>query len=143
MKVEDTEHPAASLSRFPATVKLMIGFAAGCTLRDVWGTISKARFLPSSDFEMLVLRRVHSDLLSFDLSAEMRKRNWVANVFPSGNCRHVPPLMARDRIEMVASWLLDDARSGRALLLERESWPLAPIGGPSYRDRSPPLGAVA
>jgi len=96
----------------------MIGFAAGCTLRDFWGKISKARFLPSSDFEMLVLRGVHSDLPSFDLSAEMRKRNWVANVFPSSNCRHVLPLMAPDRIEMVASWLLYDARSGRALLFE-------------------------
>jgi hypothetical protein len=67
----------------------------------------------------------------------------VANVFPSDNCRHVPPLMAPDRIEMVASWLLDNARSGRALLFESESWPLAPIGAPSYRDRSSPLGAVA
>src|SRR5580700_9513152 len=42
--------------------------------------ISKARFLPPLGLEMLVLRGVHSDLLSFDVAAVMRKRNRMVNL---------------------------------------------------------------
>ena len=61
---------------------------------------------------MLVLRGVHSDLLSFDVAAVMRKRNRMANVFQFDDCGHVPPLMAVEQIDVVARFLLDDARSG-------------------------------
>jgi pimeloyl-ACP methyl ester carboxylesterase len=61
---------------------------------------------------VLVLRGVHSDLLSFDLAVEMRKRNRMANVFQFDDCGHVPPLMAVEQIDVVARFLLDDARSG-------------------------------
>jgi hypothetical protein len=54
---------------------------------------------------MLVLRGVHSDLLSFDLAAEMRKRNRMANVFWFDNCGRVPPLMAPEQIDVVSRFL--------------------------------------
>lgn len=62
----------------------------------------------------LVLRGQHSDLLSFDLAAEMRKRNPMANVFQFDDCGHVPPLMAADQIDVVAQFLLKDTVSGFA-----------------------------
>jgi len=59
-----------------------------------------------------VLRGVHSDLLSFDLAAEMRKRNRMANIFQFDHCGHVPPLMAPEQIDVVTRFLLDDGISG-------------------------------
>ena len=61
---------------------------------------------------VLVLRGVHSDLLSFDLAAEMRKRNRFASLFQFDDCGHVPPLMAPEQIEVVTRFLLDDTRPG-------------------------------
>ncbi|WP_258769533.1 alpha/beta fold hydrolase [Bradyrhizobium arachidis] len=61
---------------------------------------------------MLVLRGKQSDLLSFDLAAEMRKRNPKANVFQFDDCGHVPPLMAAEQIDVVAQFLLKDTMSG-------------------------------
>jgi pimeloyl-ACP methyl ester carboxylesterase len=62
--------------------------------------------------KVLVLRGVHSDLLSFDLAAEMRKRNRFASLFQFDDCGHVPPLMAPEQIEVVTRFLLDDTRPG-------------------------------
>jgi pimeloyl-ACP methyl ester carboxylesterase len=56
----------------------------------------------------LVLRGKQSNLLSFDLAAEMRKRNPMANVFQFDDCGHVPPLMAAEQIDVVAQFLLAD-----------------------------------
>ena len=53
---------------------------------------------------MQVLRGVHSDLPSFDLAAEMRKRNRMANVFWFDNCGRVPPL-APEQIDVVSRFL--------------------------------------
>lgn len=60
----------------------------------------------------LVLRGKQSDLLSFDLAVEMRKRNPMANVFQFDDCGHVPPLMASDQIDVVAQFLLKNTISG-------------------------------
>jgi len=54
---------------------------------------------------VLVLRGARSDLLSFDLAAEMRRRNRLANVFQVDDCGHVPPLMAREQIDVVTQFL--------------------------------------
>jgi pimeloyl-ACP methyl ester carboxylesterase len=61
---------------------------------------------------LLVLRGVHSDLLSFDLAAVMRKRNRMVNLFQFDDSGHVPPLMAPEQIDLVNRFLLDDASSG-------------------------------
>jgi len=61
---------------------------------------------------VLVLRGLQSDLLSFDLAAEMRKRNRCAHLFQFDDCGHVPPLMAQEQIEVVTRFLLKDTRSG-------------------------------
>jgi pimeloyl-ACP methyl ester carboxylesterase len=50
---------------------------------------------------LLVLRGVHSDLLSFDLAAVMRKRNRMVNLFQFDDSGHVPPLMAPEQINVV------------------------------------------
>jgi pimeloyl-ACP methyl ester carboxylesterase len=55
---------------------------------------------------VLVLRGLHSDLLSFDLATEMRRRNRTANIFQFDDCGHVPPLMSSDQIDVVARFLL-------------------------------------
>ncbi len=60
----------------------------------------------------LVLRGKQSDLLSFELAAEMRKRNPRANVFQFDDCGHVPPLMAPEQIDVVTQFLLKDTISG-------------------------------
>jgi len=61
---------------------------------------------------VLVLRGVHSDLLSFDLAGEMRKRNRMASVFQFDDCGHVPALMAPEQIDVVTQFLLKDTISG-------------------------------
>ncbi|MBS0530059.1 MAG: alpha/beta hydrolase [Proteobacteria bacterium] len=61
----------------------------------------------------LVLRGLHSDLLSSDLAAEMRKRNRLAQVFQFDDCGHVPPLMASEQIDVVAQFLLKETNVGR------------------------------
>ncbi len=50
---------------------------------------------------VLVLHGAHSDLLSFDLTQEMKKRNRLASVFSFDDCGYVPPLMAADQIDVV------------------------------------------
>ena len=57
---------------------------------------------------ILVLHGAHSDLLSFDLTQQMKKRNRHTSVFSFDDCGHVPPLMAADQIEVVARFLLTD-----------------------------------
>lgn len=57
---------------------------------------------------VLVLHGAHSDLLSFDLTQEMKKRNRLASVFSFDDCGHVPPLMAADQIDVVTRFLLRD-----------------------------------
>jgi pimeloyl-ACP methyl ester carboxylesterase len=61
---------------------------------------------------VLLLRGKHSDLLSFDLVVEMRKRNAMVNAFQFDDCGHVPPLMATDQIDVVAQFLLKKSISG-------------------------------
>jgi hypothetical protein len=51
---------------------------------------------------------VHSDLLSFDLAAVMRK----LNIFQFDEIGRVPPLMSPEQIDVVNWLLLDDASSG-------------------------------
>jgi hypothetical protein len=60
----------------------------------------------------VVLRGVHSDLLSIDLAAVMRKRSRMINLFQFDDSGHVPPLMAPEQIDVVNRLLLDDASSG-------------------------------
>ncbi|WP_315834350.1 alpha/beta hydrolase [Bradyrhizobium prioriisuperbiae] len=57
---------------------------------------------------VLVLHGAHSDLLSFDLTQEMKKRNRHTSVFSFDDCGHVPPLMAADQIDVVTRFLLRD-----------------------------------
>jgi pimeloyl-ACP methyl ester carboxylesterase len=54
---------------------------------------------------VLVLHGAKSDLLSRDLTAQMRKRNRHADVFSFDDCGHVPPLMAPDQIKIVTDFL--------------------------------------
>jgi pimeloyl-ACP methyl ester carboxylesterase len=60
----------------------------------------------------LVLRGKQSDLLSYELVAEMRKRNPMADAFQFDDCGHVPPLMAAEQIGIVTQFLLNDTISG-------------------------------
>jgi pimeloyl-ACP methyl ester carboxylesterase len=60
---------------------------------------------------ILVLHGAQSDLLSSDLTAEMRKRNRMASVFRFDDCGHVPPLMVSGQIDVVAEFLLKDTTS--------------------------------
>ncbi|WP_349630186.1 alpha/beta fold hydrolase [Bradyrhizobium manausense] len=75
---------------------------AALNLWDYWEAIK---------VPMLVLRGKQSDLLSFELAAEMRKRNPMANVFQFDDCGHVPPLMVSEQIDVVTQFLLKDAMS--------------------------------
>jgi pimeloyl-ACP methyl ester carboxylesterase len=54
---------------------------------------------------VLVLHGAKSDLLSRDLTLEMRKRNRRAHIFSVDDCGHVPPLMAPDQIKIVTDFL--------------------------------------
>jgi len=54
---------------------------------------------------MLVLHGARSDLLSIDLTVEMKRRNGRADVFRFDDCGHVPPLMAADQIRVVTDFL--------------------------------------
>ena len=54
---------------------------------------------------ILVLHGAKSDLLSADLTLEMRKRNPMANVFRFDECGHVPPLMDPSQIKVVTEFL--------------------------------------
>ena len=54
---------------------------------------------------MLVLHGARSDLLSADLTLEMRKRNPKANIFRFDECGHVPPLMEASQIKVVTDFL--------------------------------------
>jgi pimeloyl-ACP methyl ester carboxylesterase len=56
----------------------------------------------------LVLHGARSDLLSADLTLEMRKRNPLANLFRFDECGHVPPLMDNGQIKVVTEFLLRD-----------------------------------
>jgi pimeloyl-ACP methyl ester carboxylesterase len=60
---------------------------------------------------ILVLHGAQSDLLSSDLTAEMRKRNRMASVFRFDDCGHVLPLMVSGQIDVVAEFLLRDTTS--------------------------------
>ena len=54
---------------------------------------------------ILVLRGVHSDLLSADLAQDMIRRNRRAKVLEIKGCGHAPPLMSHDQIECVCEFL--------------------------------------
>ena len=54
---------------------------------------------------ILVLHGARSDLLSDDLTLEMRKRNPMANIFRFDECGHVPPLMEAAQIKVVTEFL--------------------------------------
>ncbi|MCP3464066.1 alpha/beta fold hydrolase [Bradyrhizobium sp. CCGUVB23] len=88
----------------PAIAKgFRLPWFAALNLWDYWEAIK---------VPVLVLRGKHSDLLSFDLAAEMRKRNRMANVFHFDDCGHVPPLMAFEQIDVVTKFLLSNTISG-------------------------------
>jgi pimeloyl-ACP methyl ester carboxylesterase len=57
----------------------------------------------------LVLHGAKSDLLSADLTLEMRKRNRLTSVFRFDECGHVPPLMDPGQIKVVADFLASGA----------------------------------
>jgi pimeloyl-ACP methyl ester carboxylesterase len=54
---------------------------------------------------MLVLHGAKSDLLSRELTQEMRKRNRRASVFQFDDCGHVPPLMVKEQIDIVVKFI--------------------------------------
>jgi pimeloyl-ACP methyl ester carboxylesterase len=66
---------------------------------DLW------KYWEAINVPILVLHGAKSDLLSSELTLEMRKRNRRANVFRFDDCGHVPPLMTRDQIEVVTKFL--------------------------------------
>jgi pimeloyl-ACP methyl ester carboxylesterase len=92
---------------------------------------------------MLVLRGVHSDLLSFDLAAEMRKRNRTANVFWFDNCGHVPPLTEQiDVVSRFRAWRRE-FRCARALRFESEAGRLRRLADDPIMNIPSPPGAAA
>ncbi|WP_338828309.1 alpha/beta hydrolase [Bradyrhizobium sp. 27S5] len=54
---------------------------------------------------MLVLHGAKSDLLSIDLTNEMRRRNRRADIFRFDDRGHVPPLVTPDQIKVVTDFL--------------------------------------
>jgi pimeloyl-ACP methyl ester carboxylesterase len=54
---------------------------------------------------VLVLHGAKSDLLSADLTLEMRKRNPLTSIFRFDECGHVPPLMNPNQIKVVAEFV--------------------------------------
>jgi pimeloyl-ACP methyl ester carboxylesterase len=75
---------------------------------------NKPWFYPSLDLwkyweaikaPMLILHGAKSDLLSIDLTNEMRRRNRRADIFRFDDRGHVPPLMTRDQIRIVTDFL--------------------------------------
>ncbi|MBR1217685.1 alpha/beta hydrolase [Bradyrhizobium sp. U87765 SZCCT0131] len=62
---------------------------------------------------VLVLHGARSDLLSFALTQEMKKRNRGASVFSFDDCGHVPPLMAEEQIAVVTRFILQEAPAWR------------------------------
>jgi pimeloyl-ACP methyl ester carboxylesterase len=66
---------------------------------DLW------KYWEAINVPILVLHGAKSDLLSNDLTQEMRKRNRRANVFRFDDCGHVPPLMTTAQVEVVANFL--------------------------------------
>jgi pimeloyl-ACP methyl ester carboxylesterase len=58
----------------------------------------------------LLLHGGKSDLLSRDLTLEMRKRNSHAEIFRFDDCGHVPPLMATEQVDIVVGFV----REGRS-----------------------------
>lgn len=54
---------------------------------------------------ILVLHGAQSDLMSGDLTLQMRKRNGLAKVCSFDDCGHVPPLVAQDQIRIVTDFL--------------------------------------
>jgi pimeloyl-ACP methyl ester carboxylesterase len=66
---------------------------------DLW------KYWEAIEVPVLVLHGAKSDLLSRDLTMQMRKRNRHADVFSFDDCGHVPPLMAPDQIKIVTDFL--------------------------------------
>ena len=66
---------------------------------DLW------KYWTAIDVPILVLRGVHSDLLSADLAQDMIRRNRRAKVLEIKGCGHAPPLMSHDQIECVCEFL--------------------------------------
>ena len=54
---------------------------------------------------ILVLHGAKSDLLSADLTLEMRKRNPLTTIFRFDECGHVPPLMEPSQVKVVADFV--------------------------------------
>ena len=74
---------------------------------DLW------KYWEAIEVPMLVLHGAKSDLLSGSMALEMRERNRRASVFQFDDCGHVPPLMTRDQIEVVAGFLAAESTWGR------------------------------
>ena len=53
----------------------------------------------------LIIHGAKSDLLSHELTLEMRKRNRNAELFRFDDCGHVPPLMTKDQVNVVAKFI--------------------------------------
>jgi pimeloyl-ACP methyl ester carboxylesterase len=66
---------------------------------DLW------RYWEAIDVPILVLHGGKSDLLSRDLTTEMRRRNLMASLVRFDDHGHVPPLMDREQVAIVAAFL--------------------------------------
>jgi pimeloyl-ACP methyl ester carboxylesterase len=53
----------------------------------------------------LILHGAKSDLLSRELTLEMRKRNRNVQLFRFDDCGHVPPLMTREQVDIVVMFI--------------------------------------
>jgi pimeloyl-ACP methyl ester carboxylesterase len=93
----DEEHQCYTLLCDPAIAQAF-GSAWAYPL-NLW------KYWESIKVPMLVLHGAKSDLLSADLTLEMRKRNRMANIFRFDECGHVPPLMDSSQIRVVADFL--------------------------------------
>jgi pimeloyl-ACP methyl ester carboxylesterase len=66
---------------------------------DLW------KYWEAIEAPTLVLQGAKSDLLSRELTLEMKRRNGCAEVVRFDDCGHVPPLMASDQIEVLMRFL--------------------------------------
>jgi pimeloyl-ACP methyl ester carboxylesterase len=66
---------------------------------DLW------KYWDAIEVPTLVLHGAKSDLLSAELAFDMRKRNRNADVFRFDDCGHVPPLMTKEQVAIVAAFI--------------------------------------
>jgi pimeloyl-ACP methyl ester carboxylesterase len=75
-----------------------------------YGALDLWKYWEAIEAPMLILHGAKSDLLSIDLTTEMRRRNRRADVFRFDDRGHVPPLMTADQIKIVTDFLKTERR---------------------------------